>query len=68
MCIICDEASGESVSLNEIINKAQYSARSLYCKGCDNRCLVIRYQFESGKRVTIRETDVEKVFTNGGEQ
>ena len=34
---------GESVSLDEIINKAQYSARSLYCKGCDNRCLVIRF-------------------------
>ena len=40
---------GESVSLDEIINKAQYSARSLYCKSCDNRCLVIRYEFESGK-------------------
>ena len=50
---------GESVSLDEIINKAQYSARSLYCKGCDNRCLVIRYEFEAAK-VTIRETGARK--------
>ena len=55
---------GESVSLNEIINKAQYSARSLYCKGCDNRCLVIRYQFESGKSY-YSGNRCEKVFTNG---
>ena len=55
---------GESVSLDEIINKAQYSARSLYCKGCDNRCLVIRYQFESGKSY-YSGNRCEKVFTNG---
>lgn len=55
---------GESVSLNEIINKAQYSARSLYCKGCDNRCLVIRYQFESSKSY-YSGNRCEKVFTNG---
>lgn len=55
---------GESVSLDEIINKAQYSARSLYCKGCDNRCLVIRYEFESGKSY-YSGNRCEKVFTNG---
>lgn len=64
MCIICDETSGESVSLDEIINKAQYSARSLYCKSCDNRCLVIRYEFESGKSY-YSGNRCEKVFTNG---
>ena len=55
---------GESVSLDEIINKAQYSARSLYCKSCDNRCLVIRYEFESGKSY-YSGNRCEKVFTNG---
>ena len=50
--------------MDEIINKAQYSARSLYCKGCDNRCLVIRYQFESGKSY-YSGNRCEKVFTNG---
>lgn len=53
-----------SVSLDEIINKAHYSSRSLYCKGCDNRCLVIRYQFESGKSY-YSGNKCEKVFTNG---
>lgn len=55
---------GESVSLNEIINKAQYSARSLYCKGCDNPVWSFVISSKAVK-VTIRETDVRKFSRMG---
>ncbi|WP_455584141.1 acyl-CoA dehydratase activase-related protein [Bacteroides sp.] len=52
------------VSLDEMIHQAQYSARFLNCKGCDNQCLVVRYQFENGK-CYYSGNRCEKVFTNG---
>ncbi len=55
---------GTAVSLEEIIGKAHYTSRFLHCKGCDNRCLVVRYRFDNGKEY-YSGNRCEKVFTNG---
>ncbi|MCD8310027.1 MAG: acyl-CoA dehydratase activase, partial [Prevotellaceae bacterium] len=58
------EHRGRGVTLDEMIGKARYSTRFLHCKGCDNRCLVVRYLFDNGKAY-FSGNRCEKVFTNG---
>ena len=53
-----------SVSLDDIISKANYTTYTLHCKGCDNQCQVFRYRFENGKNY-YSGNRCEKVFTNG---
>ncbi|MCD8292460.1 MAG: acyl-CoA dehydratase activase, partial [Prevotellaceae bacterium] len=55
---------GRAVALDQMIGKARYSTRFLHCKGCDNRCLVVRYLFQNGKAY-FSGNRCEKVFTNG---
>ena len=55
---------GATIRLEEMIGKAQYKSRFLHCKGCDNQCLVMRYDFENGKSY-YSGNRCEKVFTNG---
>lgn len=56
---------GVSRPLDEIISKAHYTSRTLHCHGCDNQCLVAKYQFDSG-RTYYSGNRCEKVFTNNG--
>lgn len=58
------EHSQISVSLNDIMEKAQYTTRLLHCKGCDNQCLVSRYRFAGGRNY-YSGNRCERVFTNG---
>ncbi|MCD8318725.1 MAG: acyl-CoA dehydratase activase-related protein, partial [Paraprevotella sp.] len=58
---------GTGVGLDDIINKAHYTSRFLNCKGCNNQCLVVRYQFENGDNY-YSGNKCEKVFTNGGKE
>lgn len=54
-----------SVTLEDMLAKASYTSRLLHCKGCDNQCLVIRYQFDNGAQY-YSGNRCEKVFTNQG--
>ena len=53
-----------SVSLEDMLAKAHYTSHFLHCKGCDNQCLVVRYQFDNGEKY-YSGNRCEKVFTNG---
>lgn len=55
---------GDAVSLDEMINKAGYESKLMHCHGCDNRCLITRYRFGSG-RSYYSGNKCERVFTNG---
>lgn len=57
-------AAGE-VRLDDMLAKANYTSKFLHCKGCDNRCLVVRYLFDNGEKY-YSGNRCEKVFTNGG--
>lgn len=57
-------AAGE-VRLDDMLAKAHYTSKFLHCKGCDNQCLVVRYQFDNGEKY-YSGNRCEKVFTNGG--
>lgn len=50
--------------LDELIDKASYTMRTLHCHGCDNQCLVAQYRFDNG-RVYYSGNRCEKVFSNG---
>ncbi len=53
-----------ALSLDDIISKAHYAARTLHCKGCHNQCAVTRYRFDNGGTY-YAGNKCEKVFTNG---
>ncbi len=55
----------EAVPLDKMMSGAGYATRQLHCKGCDNRCLVVRYDFGNGKKY-YSGNRCEKVFANGG--
>lgn len=57
--------SASSVTLEEMLSEAHYTSRLLHCKGCDNSCLVVRYQFDNGA-CYYSGNRCEKVFTNRG--
>lgn len=65
--LFASEHSEASASLDDIMKKALYTTRLLQCKGCDNRCLVSRYRFASG-RDYYSGNRCERVFTNGGSE
>lgn len=43
----------------------EYTTRTLNCKGCENRCLIVKYDFGEGN-VYYSGNRCEKVFHNGG--
>lgn len=55
---------GESVSIDELLKKVNYTTRQLHCKGCQNQCTVQCYQFD-GTRKYYSGNRCEKVFFNG---
>lgn len=58
------EHGGHGISLNEIIDKANYSSKMLHCRGCENQCQVLQYRFDNGKSY-YSGNRCEKIFTNG---
>lgn len=62
--IYASEHECREVPLETMMSETDYTSRTLNCKGCDNRCSVICYNFESGKRY-YSGNRCEKVFTNG---
>ena len=54
-------------TLDEMMRKMKYTARLLNCKGCENQCLVSRYEFASGKKY-YSGNRCERVFNNGGSE
>ena len=57
------QRAGRPRPLDELIDKAHYTSRTLHCQGCDNRCLVVKYKFDSG-RTYYSGNRCEKVFSN----
>lgn len=55
------------ISLDEMMRKMKYTSCLLHCRGCDNRCLVSRYEFASGRKY-YSGNRCERVFTNGGSE
>lgn len=54
-----------AVPLGDMLEKARYTSKPLHCKGCDNQCLVVRYEFGNGQKY-YSGNRCERVFTNGG--
>ena len=52
------------MSLDDMLAKADYTQKTLHCKGCDNQCLVVRYLFGNGEKY-YSGNKCEKVFANG---
>ena len=55
----------EKRRLSELGACAGFSTRTLNCRGCDNNCLVMKYDFGEGN-VFYSGNRCEKVFSNGG--
>ncbi|KAA6321790.1 2-hydroxyisocaproyl-CoA dehydratase activator, partial [termite gut metagenome] len=55
----------ETVSLNELLQTADYTTRQTQCRGCENRCFVHKYTF-ANKNVYYSGNKCEKVFSNQG--
>lgn len=54
----------ESSSISDLIRNSSYTTKTLNCRGCDNNCLVVRYDFGDGK-VYHSGNRCERIFTNG---
>ncbi|MBE6331473.1 MAG: 2-hydroxyglutaryl-CoA dehydratase [Bacteroidales bacterium] len=50
--------------LDELLDKADFTTKNVYCHGCDNQCLVTTYKFGNGKTY-FSGNRCEKVFVNG---
>lgn len=55
---------GSAISLDDMIQKADYTSHNLHCNGCENKCTVTAYKFGNGKKY-YSGNRCEKVFTNG---
>ena len=55
---------GQALTLEEMLDKANYETKMLHCHGCDNQCLVVRYLFAGGKKY-FSGNRCEKIYTNG---
>jgi len=53
------------LTLEEILANAQYQARIIQCKGCENQCLVNKYTFPHNQ-IYYSGNKCEKVFNNRG--
>ncbi|MFV0468580.1 MAG: acyl-CoA dehydratase activase-related protein [Dysgonomonas sp.] len=53
------------VTLDEMLQAAEYSTKQLHCRGCENVCLVNKYTFEN-KNIYFSGNKCEKIFTNNG--
>ncbi len=51
--------------LEDLLQKSSYTQKNVYCKGCENQCLVSTYRFAGGKTY-FSGNRCEKVFNNSG--
>lgn len=56
---------GNSLSVHEMLSKANYSSHELHCGGCENRCSVTRYRFDNDN-LYYSGNRCEKIFNNKG--
>ncbi|KAA6347540.1 R-phenyllactate dehydratase activator [termite gut metagenome] len=61
------EEQSEVISLNELLQTADYTTRQAQCHGCENRCFVHKYTF-ANKNIYYSGNKCEKVFSNRGAQ
>ena len=58
-------AEGEA-TLDDMIHVANYTDSQLQCHGCENNCLIKKYNFSNGS-IYYSGNKCEKFFTNNGE-
>ncbi|MCI1683474.1 MAG: acyl-CoA dehydratase activase [Bacteroides sp.] len=54
----------KEITLDEMLSSAQYMSRQQQCHGCENTCIVTRYQFNNNRYFSGNRC--EKVFSNQG--
>lgn len=54
------------VSLDSLMARSSYTTRQLHCHGCDNQCLVTKYDFGE-HRIYYSGNKCERVFNNKGQ-
>lgn len=54
-----------SMSLQDMLSKAEYKSTMLHCHGCENQCSITRYRF-GNDNLYYSGNRCEKVFTNKG--
>ncbi len=59
------EHGGEAITLDDMLSMADYTTRTLHCRGCENSCEVQQYNFDNGRRY-YSGNRCEKHFNNGG--
>ncbi|MDH6355256.1 putative CoA-substrate-specific enzyme activase [Dysgonomonas sp. PH5-45] len=52
------------VKLQDLLQAAQYTARQINCRGCENVCLINKYTFDNGN-IYYSGNKCEKIFSNG---
>ena len=60
------EHRSDPVPISDMLGKASYVTSRLQCHGCENNCLVVRYNFGNGNRY-YSGNRCERVFTNRGD-
>ena len=54
----------DSKTIDQLLSTAQYDTRQIQCKGCENKCHILRYKFSNG--ISYHSGNkCERVFTNG---
>lgn len=60
-------SSEQGITLQDMLAKAEYTSKTLYCHGCDNNCAVTQYKF-ANDNVFYSGNRCEKVFANKGQK
>ncbi len=58
------QGAGQAHKIEDLLDKAEFTSKNVYCRGCDNQCLVTTYKFGNGKTY-FSGNRCEKVFVNG---
>jgi len=59
------QAPSAGRTIDELLAAAQYTTRTLHCKGCENQCHVCQYTFAGGRKFHSGNK-CERVFSNSG--
>lgn len=59
------EHRGKAITLNDMLAMADYTTRTINCRGCENNCEIQQYNFGNGRRY-YSGNRCEKHFNNSG--
>lgn len=55
----------QNITLENILETANYSTQQSFCAGCENQCLITRYNFQNGEKF-YSGNKCERIFSNKG--